>query len=333
MVAKMTSRVPTLCIAPHRWFGKRFGTNTLPRADEKMSTPGRRVPISCGNERCKTLAGARPRRAKPTVRTAYPHPTAKWIESASACALPLDSRTPANRRRRDASLALESLRAMLESMPGTGTLRPAPSTATRTAIRDHWRHACTATTATPAIEASNTHTRDNAALNIRPTWSRLGAPQLTRPRIKNKHTLIYGATARLRSAHQTGIPTLDSYNSFPQLNGRVFIPAYVLISRYLRQQYWSTVARCVSSGAISVSGGRVPAPWTAARARCCAISPATPPRGPVELHDDAEAYREDEHEDDEDDESRFVVLLLSHIAVQLRDKVIRQPDNTIPSLG
>ncbi|KAJ7708817.1 Dbl-like domain-containing protein [Mycena rosella] len=47
------------------------------------------------------------------------------------------------------------------------------------------------------------------------------------------------------------------------------------------------------------------------------------PRGPLELHDDAEdAYWEDE--DEEDDESRFVNFsLLSHIAVQLRDKVPR----------
>ncbi|KAJ7132313.1 Dbl-like domain-containing protein [Mycena epipterygia] len=47
------------------------------------------------------------------------------------------------------------------------------------------------------------------------------------------------------------------------------------------------------------------------------------PRGPLELHDDAEdAYWEDEEEDD--DESRFVNFsLLSNIAVQLRDKVPR----------
>ncbi|KAJ7089842.1 Dbl-like domain-containing protein [Mycena belliarum] len=47
------------------------------------------------------------------------------------------------------------------------------------------------------------------------------------------------------------------------------------------------------------------------------------PRGPLELHDDAEnAYWEEE--EDDDDESRFVNFwLLSHIAVQLRDKVPR----------
>ncbi|KAJ6561073.1 signal transducer [Mycena vulgaris] len=47
------------------------------------------------------------------------------------------------------------------------------------------------------------------------------------------------------------------------------------------------------------------------------------PRGPLELHDEVEdAYWEDE--DEEDDESRFVNFsLLSHIAVQLRDKVPR----------
>lgn len=46
------------------------------------------------------------------------------------------------------------------------------------------------------------------------------------------------------------------------------------------------------------------------------------PRGPLELHDEAEdEYWEDE---EDDDESRFVNFsLLSHMAVQLRDKVPR----------
>ncbi|KAJ6474687.1 signal transducer [Mycena vitilis] len=46
------------------------------------------------------------------------------------------------------------------------------------------------------------------------------------------------------------------------------------------------------------------------------------PRGPLELHDEADGYWEDD--DDEEDETRFVNFsLLSHIAVQLRDKVPR----------
>ncbi|KAJ7065285.1 CNH domain-containing protein [Mycena amicta] len=45
------------------------------------------------------------------------------------------------------------------------------------------------------------------------------------------------------------------------------------------------------------------------------------PRGPLELHDEADGYWEDE---EEEDENRFVNFsLLSHIAVQLRDKVPR----------
>jgi hypothetical protein len=46
------------------------------------------------------------------------------------------------------------------------------------------------------------------------------------------------------------------------------------------------------------------------------------PRGPLELHEEGEGYWEDE--DEEEDETRFVNFsLLSHIAVQLRDKVPR----------
>ncbi|KAJ7614669.1 signal transducer [Mycena polygramma] len=46
------------------------------------------------------------------------------------------------------------------------------------------------------------------------------------------------------------------------------------------------------------------------------------PRGPLELHDEADGYWEDD--DEEEDETRFVNFsLLSHIAVQLRDKVPR----------
>ncbi|KAJ7282099.1 Dbl domain-containing protein [Mycena rebaudengoi] len=60
----------------------------------------------------------------------------------------------------------------------------------------------------------------------------------------------------------------------------------------------------------------------AAHKREWQIHPFFTPRGPLELHDDAEAYWEDE--DEEDDETRFVNFsLLSHIAVQLRDKVPR----------
>ncbi|KAJ7460820.1 signal transducer [Mycena latifolia] len=142
---------------------------------------------------------------------------------------------------------------------------------------------------------------------------------------------------------QPGSPTFDLYESYPvRSNGHHMetlaeSQQYKLTPAYNDPQY----ARSASSQALSRN--------TSANSTGAAVyrpepdqylSTAPPnverhpsemlrdlasyaPRGPLELHDDAEdGYWEDE--DEEDDESRFVNFsLLSHIAVQLRDKVPR----------
>ncbi|KAJ6485700.1 signal transducer [Mycena sanguinolenta] len=138
-----------------------------------------------------------------------------------------------------------------------------------------------------------------------------------------------------------GSPTFDSYDSFPQLNGQSLADSlqFQLTPAHNDQPY----SRSASSPSLSrntsanSTGAPPPSAYRPEPDQYLAAGPSAmnrhpsemlrdlasyTPRGPLELHDDAEAYWEDE--DEEEDETRFVNFsLLSHIAVQLRDKVPR----------
>ncbi|KAJ7623683.1 signal transducer [Roridomyces roridus] len=157
----------------------------------------------------------------------------------------------------------------------------------------------------------------------------------------------YGAVSREPSFRPPGAgapttpgsPTYDQYDSYPvRSNGQLgTLPEsqqYKLTPAYNNPQY----ARSSSSQALSrntsanSTGAPGPAPDQYLSTGPSGIDrrpsemlrdlASYAPRGPLELHDDAEAEYWEEEE--EDDESRFVnYSLLSHIAVQLRDKVPR----------
>ncbi|KAJ7272700.1 CNH domain-containing protein [Mycena haematopus] len=140
-----------------------------------------------------------------------------------------------------------------------------------------------------------------------------------------------------------GSPTFDPYDSFPQSNGHSLADSlqFQLTPGYNGQSYPRSTPSPSLSRNTSANSTGAPPPPSAYRPEPDQYFAAGPsgmnrhpsemlrdlasysPRRPLELHDDdAEAYWEDE--DEEEDETRFVNFsLLSHIAVQLRDKVPR----------
>ncbi|KAK6978137.1 CNH domain-containing protein [Favolaschia claudopus] len=141
-----------------------------------------------------------------------------------------------------------------------------------------------------------------------------------------------------------GSPTHEPYDSYPQTNGHNQALAdsvqYKLMPAYNDPSY----ARSASSQSLSrntsanSTGAPPPSAYRHEPDQYLAAGPSGidrrpsemlrdlasyTPRGPLELHEnDVDGYWEDE--DEEDDENRFVNFsLLSHIAVQLRDKVPR----------
>ncbi|KAJ7493246.1 signal transducer [Mycena galericulata] len=140
-----------------------------------------------------------------------------------------------------------------------------------------------------------------------------------------------------------GSPTYDQYDSYPvRSNGHLETLAesqqFKLTTPYNDPQYARSGSSQALSRNTSANSTGAPAVYRPDPDQFLSVGPSGvdrrpsemlrdlasyTPRGPLELHDDVEPeYWEDEEE--EEDETRFVNFsLLSHIAVQLRDKVPR----------